>query len=180
MSSTSSPLSYEPLSAADLDQLIAEVAKQHGFLLDRHDPVLVTVSLNRQVLAQIVAQIGEAAVAAKLEIAAGAARQADVAKAEASRLITAAAEYADEQFRLAAASAAEELKAGLSKQLTELPVVADTERLARTASSMRWTAAFVYLAATLTALVTIVTPLVSSSSPETANCLFQSHRAVQR
>jgi hypothetical protein len=180
MSSTNSPLSYKPLSAADLDQLIAEVAKQHGFLLDRDDPVLVTVSLNRLVLAQILGQIGEAAVAAKLEIAAGAARQADAAKAEASRLITAAAEYADEQFRLAAASAAEELKAGLLTQLTELPVVADTERLVRTASSMRWTAAFVCLAATLTALVTIVTPLVFSSLPETANCLFQSHRAVQR
>jgi hypothetical protein len=156
------------------------VAKQHGFLLDRDDPVLVTVSLNRQVLAQILGQIGEAAVAVKLEIAAGAARQADAAKAEASRLITAAAEYADEQFRLAAASAAEELKAGLSKQLADLPVVADTEQLARTASSMRWTAALVYLAATLTALVTIVTPLVFSSSPVTANCLLQSHRAVQR
>jgi hypothetical protein len=82
------------------------VAKQHGFLLDRDDPVLVTVSLNRQVLAHIVGQIGEAAVAAKREIAAGAARQADAAKAEASHLIAAAAEYADEQFRLAAASIA--------------------------------------------------------------------------
>jgi hypothetical protein len=180
MSSISSPPSYKPLSAADLDQLIAEVAKQHGFLLDRDDPVLVTVSLNRLVLAQILGQIGEAAVAAKLEIAAGAACQADAVKADASRLITAAAEYADEQFRLAAASAAAELKTGLSKQLAELPVVADTERLARTESSMRWTAAFVYLAATLTALVTIVTPLVFSSSPVTANCLFQSHRAAQR
>jgi hypothetical protein len=140
----------------------------------------VTVSLNRQVLAQIVAQIGEAAIAAKLEIAAGAARQADAAKAEASRLITAAAEYADEQFRLAAASAAEELKAGLLEQLADLPVVADSERLARTASSIRWTAAFVYLAATLTALVTIILPLAFSSSPVTANCLFQSHRAAQR
>jgi lysylphosphatidylglycerol synthetase-like protein (DUF2156 family) len=64
--------------------------------------------------------------------------------------------------------------------LAELPIAADTERLARTAWSIRWTAAFVYLAATLTALVTIIIPLAFSSSPATATCVFRSHLAAQR
>jgi hypothetical protein len=180
MSSSSLPPAYKPLSPADLDQLIGEVAKHHGFLLDRDDPVLVTVSLNKLVLAQLISQIEQATGAAKLDIAAGAARQTEAAKIEASHLITAAAEYADQQFRLAAIDAAEELKSGLQKELGEVPLVAGAEQLARTASFVRWASAFVYLAATVVALIAIIIPLAFPSSPVTAHCIWSPPRAAQR
>lgn len=180
MSSPNSPLAFKALEPAEFDQIVEEVARRHGLLLDRADPVFITVTLGELMRARMAAQIEEAAVAAKLEIAAGAARQTEAVKAEAAQLITAAAEYADEQFRLAARSAAEELRSGILRQLQELPAIVDAERLARTASYVRWAVAFVYLAATLTAALTIVLPLVSLPSPVTATCSWPQGQAAQR
>jgi hypothetical protein len=180
MSSPSSPPASKALGPADFEQIVAEVARRHGLLLDRSDPVLITVTLGELMRARVVAQIEEAAGAARLEIAAGAARQTEAVKAEAAQLITAAADYADEQFRLAARAAAENLRSGILQQLAELPAIVDVDRLARTASYVRWAAAFVYLTATLTAALVIVLPLVSLSSPVTASCPWPQEQATQR
>jgi hypothetical protein len=179
MSLPSSPLAFKPLSPAEIDRLIAEVARRHGFVLDRDDPVLATVTLNELTLSRALAQLKDVVEAAKLEIAAGAARQSEAAKNEASVLITAAAEYADEQFRQAAKGAADEVRAGLLQQLAEIPGLIDAEKLSRTASFVQWTAALVYLAATLTALM-VIALLVFTSLPVAASCSMPQQQPAQR
>ena len=156
MSSTSSLPAFRPMEAAELDRLIGEVAKRHHVLIDRNDPVLVTVTLNELVLAEMIAKIEAGAQAARVDIAASAAQQIEAAKAIASRLITAAAEYADEQFRLAARNAAEEVKAELSRHRGQSPadIGANTYRRAP-----YWTIALISAAVTATALVAILLPL---------------------
>jgi hypothetical protein len=72
MSLTSSRPASEPISAAEIDQLIGAVAARHGFLLDRRDPVLATVTLHELVIERLLVRIDKAAEAAKFEIGAGA------------------------------------------------------------------------------------------------------------
>ena len=121
MSLTSSRPASEPISAAEIDQLIGAVAARHGFLLDRRDPVLATVTLHELVIERLLVRIDKAAEAARLEIGAGAHQHTEAVKTAASHLITRAAEYADEQFRLAARAAADEIRSGVLKQLSENP-----------------------------------------------------------
>jgi hypothetical protein len=158
MFSTSSLPAFKAMNAAELDRLISEVARRHHILIDRNDPILVTVTLNELVLERMVARIEAGAQAARAEIAAGAAQQIEAAKTIASRLITAAAGYADEQFRLAAKSAADDLKAELSKR-GQSPADAGAITNSRTGSASCWTAAFISFAATATALIAILLPL---------------------
>jgi hypothetical protein len=156
------------MDATELDRLISEVAKRHHILIDRNDPVLVTVTLNELVLTEMIARIEAGAQAARAEIAAGAAQQIEAVKTIASRLITAAAEYADEQFRLAARSAADDLKAELSGPRSASTVNAEvkTDRWAGSASC--WTAALISFVTTATALIAILLPL-AFLSPQ-GNC----------
>jgi hypothetical protein len=170
MSLASSPPAYEPASGSDLDRLIGEIAKRHHVLLDRNDPVFIAVTLNELVLAKVIAQIEAGVEAAKIDIAAGAARQIEAAKSTASRLITAAADYAEEQFRLAANEAAEDVRAGLLRELAQSPVTVDAGKILRAASYMRWAIAFIYLAATVTALVAVSLPFTFAMAPLPASC----------
>jgi hypothetical protein len=146
------------MDGPELDRLIGEVARRHHILIDHNDPVLVTVTLNELALERIVARIEAGAQAARAEISAGAAQQIEAAKAIASSLITAAAEYADEQFRLAAKSAADDLKAELSKRgASPADAGARTDRWVGSASC--WAAALISFVTTVTALIAILLPL---------------------
>jgi hypothetical protein len=178
MSLTSSRPASEPISAAEIDQLIGAVAARHGFLLDRQDPVLATVTLHELVIERMLIRIDKAAEAARLEIGAGAHQHTEAAKMAASQLITRAAEYADEQFRLAARAAADEIRSGFLKELSENPLVIDAERVASAASIARWSMVLAVLAASTTALIAIVFPLVFSSVPPLDECKLPAQQAV--
>jgi hypothetical protein len=178
MSLTSSRPASEPISAAEIDQLIGAVAARHGFLLDRRDPVLATVTLHELVIERMLVRIDKAAEAARLEIGAGAHQHTEAVKTTASQLITRAAEYADEQFRLAAKSAADEIQSRFLKQLSENPLVIDAERVASATSIARWSMTLAVLAASATALIAIVFPLIFSSVPPSDECKLPARQAV--
>jgi hypothetical protein len=93
-------------------------------------------------------------------------------------LITRAAEYADEQFRLAARAAADEIRSGFLKELSENPLVIDAERVASAASIARWSMALAILAASTTALIAIGFPLIFSSVPPLGECGLSARQAV--
>jgi hypothetical protein len=175
---TSSRLVFEPISAAEIDQLIGAVAARHGFLLDRQDPVLATVTLHELVIERMLVRIDKAAEAARLEIGAGAHQQTEAAKAAASHLITRAAEYADEQFRLAARAAADEIQSGFLKQLSENPLIIDAERVTSAASIARWSMVLAFLAVFTTALIAIGFPLIFSSVPPLDECNLPTRQVV--
>lgn len=170
MSSNSLPPACEPLSPAEIDRLIGEVAKRHGFLLDRNDPVLVTVTLNELMLARVASRIDRAVDAARRELASAAVAQRDASKSEASRLITAAAaEYADEQLRLAADGAADRIRAVLTDQRSAEMTLADQQQVTRPARFVRWAVVFVYLAASVIALIAIVSA-IAFGTPNSSDC----------
>jgi isopentenyl phosphate kinase len=178
MSLTSSRLASEPISAAEIDQLIGAVAARHGFLLDRRDPVLATVTLHELMIERLLVRIDKAAEAARLEIGAGAHQHTEAAKTAASHLITRAAEYADEQFRLAARAAADEIRSGVLKQLSDNTLVIDAERVASAASTARWSMTLAVLAASATALIAIVFPLIFGSVSPSDECKLPARQAV--
>jgi hypothetical protein len=93
-------------------------------------------------------------------------------------LITRAAEYADEQFRLAARTAADEIKSGFLRQLSENPLVIDAEWVTSAASLARWGMALACLAASATALIAIGFPLVFSSVPPLDECELPTRQVV--
>jgi hypothetical protein len=170
MSLTSSPIAFEPLSAAEIDQLIGAVADRHGFLLDRQDPVLATVTLSELAIARLLGEVGRTVALAKHDIGAGAEQQVAAAKDAASHLITQAAEYADQQFRLAAEAAVDEIKKGFLKELTGNPLVIEAERVTSAASNARWSMSLAFLALALTALIAIGFPLLVSHVPQHQAC----------
>jgi predicted RecB family endonuclease len=90
------------VSEADIERLIGEVARKHGLLLSRDDPVLVSVTLNEQILSHALGQVNDCLDKAKQEIGELSAKQTEAAKTIAEQLITAAAGYIADEVRAAA------------------------------------------------------------------------------
>ena len=86
-----------------MERLIGEIAQKHGLLLSRDDPVLVSVTLNEQILDRALGQLRGSLQGAKLEIGELSSRQTEAAKTIAEQLITAAAGYIADEVRAAAA-----------------------------------------------------------------------------
>lgn len=91
------------MSQSDIERLIGEVAQKHGLLLRRHDPVLVSVTLNEQILSHVLGQLRASLDEAKQEIGELSAKQTEAAKTIAEQLITAASGYIADEVRAAAA-----------------------------------------------------------------------------
>ncbi len=83
----------------DAKQIIAEVGKRHGILLDANDPVLVTVTLNQVVLEEYLRSANAASE-----------RQLANAKQVAGELVTRTAGYVADQVRAAAVEASSEIE----------------------------------------------------------------------
>jgi hypothetical protein len=90
------------VNEADMERLIGEVAQKHGLLLSRDDPVLVSVTLNEQILSHALGQLRGSLQEAKQEIDELSVRQTEAARTIAEQLITAAAGYIADEVRAAA------------------------------------------------------------------------------
>jgi hypothetical protein len=159
------PASDAKATAPGLDALIGEVARRHHFVLDRDDPVLVTVTLNELVLRGMVAQLQELTSSAGATIAAAAARERETAKAQACELITAAAGYAEQQLHAAAGSIAAEIQTSLHPASTGGERTASQDGIRRSSQIASWAAGLACFAAALAGLTAIASPLVLPAHP---------------
>jgi hypothetical protein len=91
------------VSEADIEQLIGEVAQKHGLLLSRDDPVLVSVTLNEQILSHALGRLQGSLDTAKQEIGELSAKQTEAAKIIAEQLITQGMEGSTDADHAAAA-----------------------------------------------------------------------------
>jgi hypothetical protein len=150
------------VSEADIEQLIGEVARKHGLLLSRDDPVLVSVTLNEKILSHALGQINDCLDKAKQEIGELSAGQTEVAKSIAEQLITAAAGYIADEVRAAAAD-----------------ITANTDNLSNIranrepfrANQASWLAAAIAIsAACVSGAVAIAGPVFLENKPAFASC----------
>lgn len=118
----------------DAKSLIGEVAKRHGVLLDQHDPVLVTVTLNEVILREYVEQVKVAVEDAQTRTLVASSQQVADAKKAASELITRTGGYVADQVRTAGAAVRADLEGILRSELehlrTERAAAARDRRLA--------------------------------------------------
>jgi hypothetical protein len=136
-----------------MEQLIGEVARTHGLLLSRDDPVLVSVTLNEQIL-----NLEQA----KLEIGELSANQTEAAKTIAEQLITAAAGYIADEVRAAAAD--------ITANADNLSNIGSDREPART-NRASWLAATIAIsAACVSGAVAIAGPAFLENKPAFANC----------
>jgi predicted RecB family endonuclease len=147
-----------------MEQLIGEVARKHGLLLSRDDPVLVSVTLNEQILSHALGQLRGSLEQAKQEIGELSANQTEAAKTIAEQLITAAAGYVADEVRAAA-----------------VDITAVTDNLSKAGSAPEpsrdnqasWTAAVIAIsAACISGAVAIAGPgpVFLENKPAFANC----------
>ena len=146
------------LSQQDVDALIGEVAKRHNLLLRADDPILVTIALNELMLSKILAQVEESAGVAERRLAAGAMLHVEASKETASHLITAAAQYVDDNIRAAARQAALDIGAALQQNLQS--VRNKNEAVEGAWFIARWAAVVACFAAAAALLLAVVLPLV--------------------
>ena len=104
----------------DTRELIGEVARRHGVLLDPADPIFATVTLNERIVARAVEQVGAMLEAATDQLSAAAAQQQDAARATAAALITGSATYIVDQAEKAADEMAVRLRDGFAADLARV------------------------------------------------------------
>jgi hypothetical protein len=145
-----------------MEQLIGAVAQKHGLLLSRDDPVLVSVTLNEQILSHAFGRLQGSLEQAQQEIGELSAKQTEAAKTIAEQLITAAAGYIADEVRAAAADS--DVKAdSLSK-------TGSTSYPSR-AHQASWTAAAIAIsAACISGAVAIAGPVFLENTPAFASC----------
>ncbi|MGF1619649.1 MAG: hypothetical protein ACFCUR_03435 [Rhodomicrobiaceae bacterium] len=148
------------MSEVDMEQLIGEVAKKHGLLLSREDPVLVSVTLNEQILSHAVGQLRASLDEAKQEIGELSAKQTEAAKTIAEQLITAAAGYIADEVRAAAA----DITANADN-------LSNSDREPARTNQASWLAAAIAIsAACVSGAVAIAGPIFLETKPAFANC----------
>jgi hypothetical protein len=144
-----------------VERLIGEVAKRHDILLSRDDPVLVTVTMNELLLAEMLGQLHTSLDEAKLEIASASAKQIEASKTIAEQLITAAADYVTGELRAAAA------------EIRDMPPghTAQTSETDSHASSLAWLAAIIAItAACLSGALVLAAPFFMETTAPAARC----------
>jgi hypothetical protein len=150
------------VNEVDMEQLIGEVARKHGLLLSRDDPVLVSVTLNEQILSHALGQLQGCLDKAKQEIGELSARQTEAAQTIAEQLITAAAGYVADEVRAAAAD--------ITANTDNLSNMGSDREPAR-ASPASWLAAAIAIsAACVSGAVAIAGPVFLETKPAFANC----------
>lgn len=137
----------------DVETLRAEIAKRHGTLLGREDPIFVTVTLNELVIEDFFRRAQVAAEEVERRAAGGYARSIEDAKRGAESLVVGAATYFAQEVRRAAGQAEASIDASLRGKLEAIAAAADT---ARNACKIALVASGVAAAATLVALGMIV------------------------
>jgi hypothetical protein len=145
-----------------MEQLIGEVARKHGLLLSRDDPVLVSVTLNEQILSHALGQLRGSLEQAKQEIGELSARQTEVAKTIAEQLITAAAGYIADEVRVAAVD--------INAKAESLSMIGAAPSPS-SANQASWTAAAIAIsAACISGAVAIAGPVFLENKPAFASC----------
>jgi hypothetical protein len=150
------------VSEVDIEQLIGEVARKHGLLLSRDDPVLVSVTLNEQILSHALGQINDCLDKAKQEIGELSAGQTEVAKSIAEQLITAAAGYIADEVRAAAAD--------ITANTDNLSNMGSDREPVRTNQASWLAAAIAISAACISGAVAIAGPVFLENKPAFASC----------
>jgi hypothetical protein len=146
----------------DMERLIGEVARKHGLLLSRDDPVLVSVTLNEQILSHALGQLRGSLEQAKQEIGELSARQTEAAKIIAEQLITAAAGYIADEVRAAAAD--------ITANTDNLSSMGSNREPVRTNQASWLAAAIAISAACVSGALAIAGPASLENKPAFANC----------
>jgi hypothetical protein len=148
------------VSEADIERLIGEVAQKHGLLLSRDDPVLVSVTLNEQILSHALGQLNDCLDKAKQEIGELSAKQTEAAKTIAEQLITAAAGYIADEVRAAAADIT-----------ANADILSNSDREPARTNRASWLAAAIAIsAACVSGAVAIAGPVFLKTKPALASC----------
>jgi len=134
----------------EMKWLIGEVAKRHGIVLGKDDPVLVTLTFHEVVMREYVEQVVSAVEEATAEMAAASAQQVEYARRAAKELLGGAAAGAGEEVRLAG----ERVRARLADAAEEQ--VRDLRREVMAARRERWLALGCAVVAVGGALATLV------------------------
>ncbi len=145
-----------------MERLIGEVARKHGLLLSRDDPVLVSVTLNEQILSHALGQLRASLDTAKQEIGELSARQTEAGRTIAEQLITAAAGYIADEVRAAAAD--------ITANTDNLLTMGSDRKPARTNQASWLAAAIAISAACISGAVAIAGPAFLENKPAFASC----------
>jgi hypothetical protein len=150
------------VSEVDIEQLIGEVARKHSLLLSRDDPVLVSVTLNEQILSHALGQLRASLDEAKQEIGELSARETEAAKTIAEQLITAAAGYIADEVRAAATD--------ITANTDNLSNMGSYREPVRTNQASWLAAAIAISAACVSGAVAIAGPVLLEAEPALTHC----------
>lgn len=137
-----------------IDALRAEIAKRHNVLLNRDDPIFVTVALHEMVLAHYADAVAVRVDAATDRGIAASAVQVQAAKDTAAKLINDASGYVADQVRRAAKGGAEEFADVIKRKLD------GAERDGREAYQARTGAMWAAIAAGACAVISIACAMI--------------------
>lgn len=157
----------------NIDRLIGEIARRHNLLLSKDDPILVTVTLNELVLIEALRGLEGAIESARHSMSANAMLQMESAKEIASRIITAAADYADQEIRAAGTAAATDIRDSLKAPQGQASQIILAAREIYGASW--WAAATALCSAFIAAGIAVAIPLVQASSITPCQAPVQQH-----
>lgn len=137
-----------------IEAIRAEVVKRHNVLLNRDDPIFVTVTCNEMVLAHYADMVAARVDAATDRSIAASAAQVQAAKETAAKLINDASGYVADQVRRAAKGGAEEFTDVIKRKLD------GADRDGREAYQARSGAMWAAIAAGACAVISIACALV--------------------
>ena len=164
--------------AIDIERLIGEVARRHKLLLDRDDPILMTVTLNELLLAASLSRLDQVLQNAEARATASSVQHAEVMKDVATRLITASAVYADKEIRAAANFAATQIITAMADQLSLLKEIMPVPRKAVSRSIATWTT--ILAGASVLSAAIVVYYVWSLPSPSTCLSRAKDEAAIAR
>lgn len=101
----------------DFDEIRKEVAIRHNVLLDKDDPVLVTVTLNELILKQYINLLNKQYAAANRDITISLQQHIDQSKKTAGKIITDASNYVSEQVNKSIEATLKQATAELKKEI---------------------------------------------------------------
>lgn len=101
----------------DFDEIRKEVAIRHNVLLDKDDPVLVTVTLNELILKQYINLLNKQYAAANRDITISLQQHIDQSKNTAGKIITEASNYVSEQVNKSIEATLKQATAELKKEI---------------------------------------------------------------
>ncbi|OKP00826.1 conjugal transfer protein TraM [Xenorhabdus eapokensis] len=141
----------------DFDEIRKEVAIRHNVLLDKDDPILVTVTVNDIVLNRYIENVTKQYEAANLALTVNLQQQVEQSKATAGKIITDASNYVSEQIRNAILEAVNEASDELKHKMREAQAAShDTVVSAHSVQTAKKSALISAMIAGISAVVAIV------------------------